>query len=369
MSSHLLGKTILAICNCLEMSMRVGTIASQWIDYIEISEIYKLQRQLMITFLHVTLDNISVDLPRYKLINITFIIKDNKEFVNMAFASGFVLGLSLCLGIVFGQQRLTVKPHRVTEIPAAIVEYHIKDELPEDMIIGTIPTDNRLDLRYNHEVLDQLRYSFLDENPYLHLQEDTGVIRTVQMIDRDQVCSEMSSCYMQLHVLVQQIFQIITVKVEVIDINDNVPVFPVNEVSHVIAESASLGTTIKIPSAQDQDSSEYRIKWYELLPASQDAFALKSTRLLDGSTHLQLVLLKTLDPEKQDTYQLEVMASDGGDPPKSGSLIINIKINRADGNSTLPESDKNDVLEGTKTTSLLPVDLSDHDFRFEKGVL
>ena len=283
----------------------------------------------------------------------------------MATASGFVLGLSVCLGIVLGQQPLTVKPHRVTEIPAAIVDYHIKDELQADTIIGTIPTDSSLDLRYNHEVLNQLRYSFLDENPYLHLQEDTGVIRTVQMIDRDQVCSEMSSCYMQLHVLVQPIFQIITVKVEVIDINDNVPVFPVNEVSYIIAESASLGTTIKIPSAQDQDSSEYRIKWYELLPTTQDAFALKSTRLLDGSTHLQLVLLKTLDPEKQDSYQLEVVASDGGDPPKSGSLIINIKVNRAAGNSTMPESDKNDFLEGT-ATSPLPIDSSDHDLRFEK---
>ena len=286
----------------------------------------------------------------------------------MATVSGLELWFSLCLGIVVGQQQSTVKSHRVAQILAATVEYHIKDELPADTTIGSIPTDGGLDLRYSSETLNQLRYSFLahSENPYLHLQEDTGVIHTAQTIDRDQVCSEISSCYMQLHVLVQPIFQMITVKVEVTDINDNVPVFPVNEVSHVIAESASLGTTIGIPSAQDQDSSEYRIKCYELLPAKEDAFALKVTHLLDGSTHLELVLLETLDAEKQDSYQLEVVASDGGDPPKSGSLIINIKVNRAADNSTLSESDNNDVLGGTETTRPLPIDLSNHDLRFEK---
>ena len=83
---------------------------------------------------------------------------------------------SVWLGIVFGHP-LTVKSHSIAEdIPAEVVEYNIKDELPADAILGSIATDSGLALRYNHETFKQLHYSFLSqsENPYLHIDRRHG---------------------------------------------------------------------------------------------------------------------------------------------------------------------------------------------------
>ena len=171
---------------------------------------------------------------------------------------------------------------------------------------------------------------------------------------------------MQLHVLVQPVFQIITVKIEITDVNDNAPMFPVKEVGRFIAESASLRTSISIPPGIYQDSNAYGIKCYDLLPDTQDVFSLKVTHLVDESTHLQLVLLKRLNPDDQDSYQVEVVASDGGNPPKSGSIIINIKVNRTADNFAMAGNDGNNIHEETETTSTIPADITDGHFRFEK---
>ena len=70
----------------------------------------------------------------------------------------------------------------------------------------------------------------------------------------------------------------------------------------------------------------------------KDDFELRATRKLDGSTELKLVLVKRLDREARDKYQLRVVAVDGGDPPRSGS--VNVLIRVLDVNDNIPIFDR-----------------------------
>ena len=59
----------------------------------------------------------------------------------------------------------------------------------------------------------------------------------------------------------------------------------------------------------------------------------------DGSVDLRLVLMERLDREVQDTYQLTVIALDGGNPPRSGSMAVQVQVTDANDNSpTFTES-------------------------------
>ena len=68
-------------------------------------------------------------------------------------------------------------------------------------------------------------------------------------------------------------------------------------------------------------------------------FGLEMTESADGSVDLRLVLGERLDREVQDTYQLMVIALDGGNPPRSGSMAVQVQVTDANDNSpTFTES-------------------------------
>ncbi|ELU08936.1 hypothetical protein CAPTEDRAFT_178354 [Capitella teleta] len=130
--------------------------------------------------------------------------------------------------------------------------------------------------------------------------------------------------------------QIVKVQIEIKDINDNDPVFPQPRVSHQISESAISGTSFVIPAAQDPDSEENSIQNYYLQPELRK-FALQVRNTADGATDLRLVLNGKLDRERNDFYELKVVAKDGGNPSKSGSIILDVHV--IDANDNEPRFD------------------------------
>ena len=53
---------------------------------------------------------------------------------------------------------------------------------------------------------------------------------------------------------------------------------------------------------------------------------------LDGSTDVKLVLMRALDREDSDSHRLVVTAFDGGQPRRSGTLNIIVKVTDANDN-------------------------------------
>ncbi len=58
---------------------------------------------------------------------------------------------------------------------------------------------------------------------------------------------------------------------------------------------------------------------------------------------LRLVLQESLDREMQDTYLLTVIAVDGGVPPRSGSMAVQVQVLDANDNSPVFTQDEYEV--------------------------
>ena len=181
----------------------------------------------------------------------------------------------------------------------------------------------------------------------MSIDEQSGVVRTAARLDRDTLCGSAETCQVRLDIVVQPMshFRIVTVAIDLVDINDNSPRFDVNFLSHDLVESSPPGEAVVLPVPRDADVGVNGVQRYRLdyvddrSPAvGRDDIDLRATRKLDGSTELKLVVAKRLDREARDRYRLRVVAVDGGDPPLSGSVDVLVRI--LDANDNVPTFDR-----------------------------
>ncbi len=218
--------------------------------------------------------------------------------------------------------------------------YSISEELEKGAFVANIKQDANLQGKYTQEELDQVKFRFLS-TPDLDftLDENSGFIWTGQRIDRDEVCPRAMACTFTLDIVVlipesMRFLEIIKISLEVVDLNDNGPEFPEPAISHRVSESAMPGSSFVIPTAIDPDSGDFGIQGFELWPADSK-FDLQMKSKVDGSVELRLVLREQLDREKESSYDLKVIAFDGGTPPKTGSMDIHIEVQDTNDNEPI----------------------------------
>ncbi len=102
-------------------------------------------------------------------------------------------------------------------------------------------------------------------------------------------------------------WQLIRVTIEIQDINDNAPIFRLNEIKFEISEIALAGATFNLETAVDTDVGLNGLQKYILKPS--DNFIIKTHSLPDGSKSVEMVLQKPLDREKQDHIFFTVNSS------------------------------------------------------------
>lgn len=218
-----------------------------------------------------------------------------------------------------------------------LLTYEVQEELDQNAIIASIPQDAKLSKKYKVQELRALRYTFLEQPDvdihYFKIDNASGRIRTAEKIDRDELCPHQPTCHIYLDVAVgpAQYFQVINIRIDILDINDNQPTFPQKRLLLEISEATVPGTSFGLPSAEDADSDGFAVQRYELVKQS-GKFGLTESVSFDDNTDLRLILQEWLDREKDDSYRLKVVAYDGGSPPKSGSLVVNIKVIDANDN-------------------------------------
>ncbi len=224
------------------------------------------------------------------------------------------------------------------------LEYFILEELPGGTLMGNVAIDAGLTDKYDAPTLDSFRYSFLNQpdprQKLFAIEETTGIVKTSQVIDRDIICAQKPTCQIWLHVAIQppQYFQVIKILVDILDVNDHEPEFNDPEISLVISESSYAGKTFSLPTATDADSASYGILYYELRPNSNKKFDLSVIRSkIDNSIDLKLILNEELDRETEDFYQIQLVAYDGGSPPRLGYMLINVTVE--DSNDNDPKFD------------------------------
>lgn len=115
-----------------------------------------------------------------------------------------------------------------------------------------------------------------------------------------------------------------------VDINDNDPYFEPDIRTIQLSELSVPGTAVLLPATHDADTSANSVTSYHL--SATELFSLTMSSKLDGSTDVKLVLVRALDREETDTHRLVVTAFDGGEPRRSGTLNLIVKVLDANDN-------------------------------------
>ncbi|KAK3598460.1 hypothetical protein CHS0354_023013 [Potamilus streckersoni] len=219
------------------------------------------------------------------------------------------------------------------------IEYSILEGKEAGTFIGNIRTDANLRSYVDQQNFEQLRYNFLNQDDpqvkYFNISEQNGDIFTASVLDREEMCKFSSTCIFLFTVAAQSsigpFFKKISFTVIVEDVNDNTPTFTSSSVFVSFSESVVVGTFVTVAGAVDEDSANFSVVRYEILPLSSP-FSAEFSKILDGSSVVRIIVKSMLDRETKDNYQLQLVAIDGGDPPKSGILLVNVTVSDVNDN-------------------------------------
>ncbi|XP_048032166.1 protocadherin-18 [Megalobrama amblycephala] len=215
-----------------------------------------------------------------------------------------------------------------------IIQYRVWEEQPSGTRVGRLLDDLRergvTGSLENFQVVQHVHA------PPVTVASRDGTVSTLGRLDREELCSGTERCELAFNVLYRKngAMHLLSVHVEVMDLNDHSPVFPslVQEVE--ISETASLRMRIPLDHAIDPDAGHNGLQTYSL--SSNQHFAL-DVRTSGGAKQAELVVIKELDRELQPSLELVLTAWDKGNPPKSGSTKVIIIILDSNDNSPVFE--------------------------------
>ncbi|KAM3612629.1 uncharacterized protein V6R79_011568 [Siganus canaliculatus] len=189
-------------------------------------------------------------------------------------------------------------------------------------LIGNVAQDLGLDL--NRLRSGRARIVSGESIQYSELKADKGILVVNERIDREQLCGDVTPCSISFEIILENPIELHRVTIEILDINDNTPFFPNKNIQFEMSESATIGAKFPIESAVDPDVGLNALENYVLSPNKY--FTLKQHANPDGSKYAELVLQKPLDREEHPHLPLKLIAVDGGNPQRSGTVDINISV-------------------------------------------
>ncbi|XP_015205219.2 protocadherin alpha-4-like isoform X9 [Lepisosteus oculatus] len=249
----------------------------------------------------------------------------------------------------------------IGNLTAGQIVYSVFEEVKQGTSVGNLAKDINLSVKE----LDARGFRIVSgsKKRYFDLNLDSGFLYVNERIDREQLCSDLVNCAVNLEAIVNNPLLLYRVKVNILDINDNSPVFPTNSIRLNVTELVPVGTRFPLESAYDADVGTNSLRTYTL--SSNEHFSLDLQTNNDKTISAELVLQKSLDREKQPLVQLELTAVDGGTPPKSGNLFIAINVLDANDNSPVfnqsvyKVSVREDVPRGITIIQLKATDLDE----------
>ncbi|XP_069825313.1 protocadherin gamma-C5-like isoform X11 [Dendropsophus ebraccatus] len=269
---------------------------------------------------------------------------DNQSFVK-AWKWQVAFSLLLCSwGWVSGQLR-----------------YSIAEESHPGTVVGNVAQDlglNGADIRRRRLSLGSEGSSSL-----FSIEQKNGALVVYERIDRESLCGSSLSCLLHLEVVAENPLELHSLEIEILDINDNSPIFSnSHQIIKIHERITSPGEQFPLENAQDLDVGINAVSKYTL--RANPYFSLSVKTRNDGTLIAELVLEKTLDREEIGEHKLILTAIDGGEPARSGSIQITVHV--LDINDNPPVFDQSlykvNVLENIPLkTIILKVNATDLD--------
>ncbi|XP_003927239.2 protocadherin-8 isoform X2 [Saimiri boliviensis] len=204
------------------------------------------------------------------------------------------------------------------------VRYSTFEEDAPGTVIGTLAED--LHMKVSGDTSFRLMKQF--NSSLLRVREGDGQLTVGDAgLDRERLCGQAPQCVLAFDVVSfsQEQFRLVHVEVEVRDVNDHAPRFPRAQIPVEVSEGAAVGTRIPLEVPVDEDVGANGLQSVRLAEPNSP-FRVELQTRADGAQCADLVLLQELDRESQAAYSLELVAQDGGRPPRSATAALSVRV-------------------------------------------
>ncbi|XP_043265483.1 DE-cadherin isoform X1 [Colletes gigas] len=199
----------------------------------------------------------------------------------------------------------------------------VKEEEPT----GTVVIQVHAEDRDHPDEGGTITYSFVTapgEKLKFEINNRTGLIRTTQVLDRDEPAREKEA---YLTVLATdngrpQLDDVCTFKVTIEDVNDNSPVFDKVAYTESVPQDLPLGREVMRVSATDIDDGNNSVVYYSLSPKRpEDGVYFR----IDRNTGV-IFLNRTIDRNPDYKFSMTATAEDQGENPKASVIDLDIRV-------------------------------------------
>ncbi|XP_012501227.1 PREDICTED: protocadherin gamma-A9 [Propithecus coquereli] len=206
----------------------------------------------------------------------------------------------------------------------------VREDAPQGTVIVLFNAHDR-DSGKNGQIVCSIQenLSFKLEN----LEEDYYRLSTAEILDREKA-SEYNITVIATDRGTPPLSTEIHITLQVTDINDNPPAFSQASYSVYLPENNPRGTSIFSVTAHDPDSNENSRVIYTLAEDTIQGSPLSSYVSINSDTGV-LYSLRSFDYEQFHDLQMQVRASDSGNPPLSSNVSLRLFV--LDQNDNAPE--------------------------------
>uniref|UniRef100_UPI003AAED03C protocadherin Fat 2 n=1 Tax=Centroberyx gerrardi TaxID=166262 RepID=UPI003AAED03C len=226
------------------------------------------------------------------------------------------------------------------------------EDIPMGTEIGTVRADSDMPLIYslvNGNTVES------NKDKVFSLDQESGTLLVQKTIDHEK------TKWYQIDVIAQgnhngtNVASLVSVSIQVQDVNDNQPVFEANPYRAFLAENMPAGTTVIQVTANDPDTDTNGLVTYSLESLPDDITdGITDVFSIDGESGW-ITTLKETDCEATRVYRFNVVAIDhGGDVKLSSSVLVEVTVTDENDN---PPRFSEEVYRGSVVENSRPGDV------------